>query len=97
MLRLVETPSAVDDAPAASCDRPADYERQRAYRRLNQLIYRVLQLDDILHRRCAFNPEKAARIKAQIQRKQNELERVLTEIDGGKRRRATMRLVELER
>ncbi|NBB73967.1 MAG: hypothetical protein GVY35_09825 [Bacteroidetes bacterium] len=93
MLRLVETPSAADDAPTTP-DRPADYERQRAYRRLNQLIYRVLQLDDILHRRCAFNPEKAARIKAQIKSKQDELEHVFTEIDGGKRRRATMRLVE---
>ncbi len=93
MLRLVETPSTVDDTPT-SPDRPAEYEQQRAYRRLNQLIYRVLQLDDILHRRCAFNPEKAARIKAQIEKKQSELERVLTEIDDGKGRRATMRLVE---
>lgn len=93
MLRLVDAdsaPEAHSDAP----ERPADYEKQQAYRRLQQLIYRVLQLDDILHRRCAFNPEKAKRVKGQIEEKQAELERVLDEIDGGRARRATMRLME---
>jgi NH3-dependent NAD+ synthetase len=92
MLRRVETapsPESRDPEP----DRPADYEERRTYRKLDQLLYRVLQLDEILHHRCAFNPEKAGRIKDRIEQTQEKLERVYTAIDDGKTRRSTMQLI----
>ncbi len=92
MLRLVSTPDDPSDA-SLSDEPPADYMRSVAYRKLNQLLFRVLQLDDILHRRCTFNPEKAGRIKAQIEDVQGRLDRLYTEIDGGRSRRRTMRAV----
>lgn len=93
MLRLVSTPD--DDPDGTDSDEPpADYMRACAYRKLGQLLFRVLQLDEILHHRCAFNPDKAGRIKAQIEAVQDQLDRVYTQIDDGKSRRATMRRVE---
>jgi hypothetical protein len=92
MLRLVSTPDKPPDADLPDAP-PADYMRSCAYRKLDQLLFRVLQLDDILHHRCAFNPEKANRIKSQIEDVQEQLERVYTRIDDGKSRRSTMRRV----
>lgn len=92
MLRRVETPPSPENRDPEP-NRPADYEERRTYRKLDQLLYRVLQLDAVLHHRCAFNPEKAGRIKDRIEQAQEELERVYTEIDDGKTRRSTMRLI----
>ena len=92
MLRQVETSSSSENCESAP-NRPADYKQLRTYRKLDQLLYRVLQLDEILHRRCAFNSEKAGRIKNRIEQTQEKLERVYTEIDDGKTRRSTMRLI----
>lgn len=92
MLRLVSTP---DNPPGADPpdESPPDYKRLCAYRKLDQLLFRVLQLDDILHQRCAVNPEKARRIKSQIEDVQQQLDRVYTRIDDGRTRRSTMRCV----
>jgi len=92
MLRLVSTTDDSSDA-TPSDEPPADYVRSVAYRKLDQLLFRVLQLDDILHQRCTFNPEKAGRIKAQIEDVQERLDRVYTTIDEGKSRRQAMRAV----
>ena len=92
MLRLVPTPD--DHSDTADADEPpADYMRSRTYRKLDQLLFRVLQLDEILHHRCTFDPEKASRIQAQIENVQDKLDRVYTKIDGGKTRRSIMRPV----
>lgn len=93
MLRLLSTPDDTSDSESPD-EPPADYMRARAYRKLDQLLFRVLQLDDILHQRCAFKPEKAGRIKAQIDDVQDQLDRVFTQIDEGKSRRRTMRAVD---
>lgn len=92
MLRLVQ--SAGDNAHPATENRIAvEYQRSKAYRTIDRLIDRVLQLDTILHQRCTFRPEKADRVKQHLERAQDELERAYTQIDDGKARRATMRRV----
>lgn len=107
MLRLVKAddtsatqPSAVSDAAAAeaaaSIDTASDtsgaFATCRAYRQIDQLLWRVLQLDDILHHGCAFNPKKAARIKRQLEEKQDQLERVYAQIGSRRRERGRPRM-----
>lgn len=90
MLRLVDSRDAHDD----TTDPLPDYRKQRAYRTLDRLLSRVLQLDQILHHDASFNNEKAQRIKQQIRRTQDKLDRVYAEIDNGRARRSTLRCVD---
>jgi hypothetical protein len=109
MLRLVradEIPakqrSTASKSPAS--DASDAFATCRAYRKVNQLLWRVLQLDEILHHDCAFNPEKAARIKRQLKEKQEQLEQIYAQIGeqrrdrrharGREERRPRMRLVD---
>lgn len=67
---------------------PPGYARRRAYKKLDQLMCRVLQLDEILHEDCAFESEKAANLKRQIRNAQQKLERLLEEIGPEEAKRA---------
>lgn len=87
MLRLVRTDEISPKQRSTASKSPASdaFATCRAYRKVNQLLWRVLQLDEILHHDCAFNPEKAARIERQLKEKQEQLEQVYAQI-GGQRR-----------
>lgn len=89
MLRLVKADDAAATQPSAA---PDAFATCRAYRQIDQLLWRVLQLDDILHHRCAFNPKKAARIKRQLEKKQDRLEQVYAQIGSRRRERGRPRM-----
>lgn len=79
-MRLVKT----DDGRRNDRDvqPPSDYVERRTYRKVDQLLFRILQLDEILHKDSTFNPEKAARLKEQIERAQHRIEQLYVRIDG---------------
>lgn len=109
MLRLVRADEiSAEQRPTASTGPVPDasdaFATCRAYRKVNQLLWRVLQLDEILHHGCAFDSEKAARIERQLKEKQKQLEQIYAQIGGRRRdgrraqgrdkRRPRMRLVD---
>jgi hypothetical protein len=108
MLRLVRADKIPAEQRSAASKSPVPdasdaFAACRAYRKVNQLVWRVLQLDEILHHDCTFNPEKAARIERQIEEKQAQLEQIYAQLGGQRRdksraqrdnRRPRMRLVD---
>lgn len=92
MLRLVNPDSTDLNQDAPSQDAPledlsahadqdiSDLEEAQLYKRLDELLFRILQLDEILHERSAFDSEKAAHLREQIREAQQKLDRIYDRI-----------------
>mgnify|MGYP001157841058 CR=1 FL=1 len=59
----------------------SDYRQQRYFRKLERLLTRVLELDEILHKDAVFDKERAAKIRDQIRRSQKKLDAIYEELD----------------
>lgn len=79
----------------------SDYLECRTYRELDRLLYRVLQLNEILRANCgcdseevcACNSEKALRLKRRIWRAQKKLERLYASVEQGGKKRHRSRVI----
>ena len=88
VMQLVKTDDGRRNDRAAQ-NPPSDYVKRRTYRKVDQLLFRILQLDEILHKDSTFKPEKAARLKAQIEEAQHRIEQLYVRIDGRALRRVS--------
>ena len=59
----------------------SDYRRRRLLRRLERVMCRVLELDELLCKDAAFDEERARAIQAQIRQKQKRLVRIYKKLD----------------
>ncbi len=91
-MRLVKIDGSAKNTHAYVPRPRADYLECRAYKELDQLLYRVLQLNEILHHNCACGSEKdctcasdkALDLKRQIWRAQKKLDRLYRKIGRGR-------------
>jgi hypothetical protein len=80
-MRLVE--SNEEALPDDLRNRAArDYRTIRTYREIDQLIYRVLQLHDILDTRCEDDQDRALDVRRQIWLAQKQLDRLFNRLNG---------------
>lgn len=81
-MQLVNQDATDSPSPTRQPPLPADLEEAQLYKRLNELLFRILQLDQILHERSSFDSDKAAHLRDQIRKAQKELEQIYDELDS---------------
>lgn len=59
----------------------SDYHQQQYFRKLERLLTRVLELDEVLRKDAIFDEERAENIKEQIRRSQQKLDVIYNELD----------------
>lgn len=89
-MQLIKTDGSTKKTDAVPQPR-SDYLECRTYKEVDQLLYRVLQLNEILHRNCgcrsaqtcACSTEKALDLKRKIWRAQKKLKQLYLIVEGG--------------
>lgn len=88
-MRLVKLDGAKSRRSDAATP-PPDYKQQQKYKALEQLLYRVIQLEEIrdhhctcgMGDECACSSDKMLELKQKIWRAQKELDRLYRAIEG---------------
>lgn len=64
-----------------SADHVEDFNEARIYKRIDELLFRVEQLDEIMRNRGAVRPEKSEELREKMRQAQQELEQLYAALD----------------
>lgn len=66
---------------ASSTDCAAALNEARIYKKIDELLFRIMQLEEITRVRGALNPEKARDLRKKTRRAQERLDRLYAALD----------------